>query len=110
MKFTRLFNVFKGLRDIGTAKTEHTPSITQAEHMAALSKPPEAKRTAKFSKAFLQKQQPLDFNLTEALCLRNLGWGNRRIARQMNNVSRETVPESSRQKSIPARLPTLRKQ
>jgi hypothetical protein len=33
----------------------------------------------------------VDFNLPEALRLRDLGWGNRKIARQMNNISRETV-------------------
>src|SRR5450759_1565047 len=33
----------------------------------------------------------LDFNLPEALRLRAIGWSCRRIARQMNNVSRETV-------------------
>jgi hypothetical protein len=33
----------------------------------------------------------LDFDLAEALRLRALGWSYRRIARRMNNVSRETV-------------------
>jgi hypothetical protein len=36
-------------------------------------------------------RSPLDFDLAEALRLRALGWSYRRIARRMNNVSRETV-------------------
>lgn len=39
----------------------------------------------------------LDFDLHEALRLRAQGWGNRRIARQMNNVSRETVRQRLRE-------------
>lgn len=36
-------------------------------------------------------RSPVDFDLVEAMCLRALGWSYRRIARKMNNVSRETV-------------------
>jgi hypothetical protein len=100
MNFTRLFNVFKRLRDLGTAKGEHTLSITTVEHKTAVRKSPAqsavtanatARTPIKFSKEFLQNHQPLDFNLTEALRLRAEGWSNRKIARKMNNVSRETV-------------------
>jgi hypothetical protein len=103
MKFTRLFNVFKRLRNIGTIKSEHTPSITTVEHKTAVRKSPPVSavtanatarttvKRAKFAKEFIQNQSSLDFNLTEALRLRALGWGNRKIARKMNGVSRETV-------------------
>jgi hypothetical protein len=33
----------------------------------------------------------VDFNLVEALRLRDMGWSNRKIARKMNNVSKDTV-------------------
>jgi hypothetical protein len=33
----------------------------------------------------------VDFNLVEALRLREMGWSNRKIARKMNNVSKDTV-------------------
>src|ERR1700676_5144756 len=36
-------------------------------------------------------RSPVDFDLVEAMRLRALGWSYRRIARRMNNVSRETV-------------------
>jgi hypothetical protein len=100
MKFTRLFNAFKRLRDIGTAKTEHKPIQNQPLHNPSAIKSPDLppvtanakpKRAVKFSQQFIQNQQMLDFDLTEALRLRSLGWGNRKIARQMNNCSRETV-------------------
>jgi hypothetical protein len=105
MKFQRLFNVFKRLRDIGTAESEHRVSITTVEHKVAVKKSPALPSVTanaptrmpvkpervKFSKEFIQNQTALNFNLVEALRLRELGWGNAKIARQMNGVSRETV-------------------
>ena len=51
--------------------------------------PPSAKRKPNAAPA--GGRSPVDFDLVEAVHLRALGWSYRRIARRMNNVSRETV-------------------
>jgi hypothetical protein len=47
--------------------------------------------TPKRKAASVGGRSPVDFDLVEAVRLRALGWSYRRIARKMNNVSRETV-------------------
>jgi hypothetical protein len=54
----------------------------------------------------------VDFNLVEALRLRDMGWSNRKIARKMNNVSKDTVRNrlmeyDAPHKSKPARAPSM---
>jgi hypothetical protein len=96
---SRIFNAFKRLRSKVTEQTGHITGVCTVGAARAAVQPPDlppTKRAVKFSKAFLQNQQPLDFNLTEALRLRSRGWGNQRIARTMNNVSRETVRQRLR--------------
>jgi len=54
----------------------------------------------------------VDFNLVEALRLRDMGWSNRKIARKMNNVSKDTVRNrlmeyDALHKPKPARAPSM---
>ena len=94
MKFGRFFNVFKRVRrNVPTKaapKSRHN-SLDTASHTAVSTDLPPAKRAVHWSKEFIKNHSRLDFDLTEAVRLRAEGYGYGRIARQMNNVSRETV-------------------
>ena len=59
------------------------------ESPLTLALPPSA--TRKRNAAPAGGRSPVDFDLVEAMRLRAIGWSYRRIARQMNNVSRETI-------------------
>ena len=92
----RLVHFFNTLSGGVTAKTKHKLAHNSALHHNSIresSDSPSVKpgRTVRWSKEFIQNHTLLDFDLSEALRLRSLGWGNRRIARQMNNVGKDTV-------------------
>ena len=85
-----------------TAKTKHNSTLnhTDAIETPETKQPPRAKPRARrvdYSPEFIQNHTLLDFDLPEALRLRALGWGNRRIARQMNNVGKDTVRKRLRE-------------
>jgi len=79
-------NTYNRLRDTNSVLNDGSH---RSESPLTPDLPPSA--TQKRNAAPACGRSPVDFDLAEALRLRALGWSYRRIARQMNNVSRETV-------------------
>ena len=92
-----VFNTLSGcVPPEGNRNISHKPALHHKDTIETpeTKQPPRAKpqpKRVEYSPEFVKNHTLLDFDLPEALRLRALGWGNRRIARQMNNIGKDTV-------------------